>query len=372
MPPIMGATAFVMATYLEVAYIEVALAAIIPSVLYFFGLFCQIDARAARTGAEGLPREDLPSVRETLREGWYFIAVFALLIWMLLVLNQESWAPYFSTAALLVVNQLSRANRWGRAQVAAFFAATGRLFVELVAILAGIGFIVGSLVMTGKIGNIANDLLQLAGGNLFALLFMGAATAFVLGIGMTVTAAYIFLAVALAPALVEGGLNPMAVHLFILYWGMLSYITPPVALGAFAAASLSGARPMATGFQAMRLGSIIYAVPFFFVLEPALILQGDALTIAATLAQALVGIALISAALENHLIGFGGLGLGVMGVVARLMLGFAGLVLALPGGSPLPFSTLSLLILAVGLAGGALVAAVVQRRFTASHSAGVS
>ncbi len=372
MPPIMGATAFVMATYLETSYVEVALAAALPSVLYFFGLFCQIDARAARTGAQGLPRAELPRIGRTLREGWYFVAVFALLIWMLLILNRESWAPYFATAALLLVNQLSRRNRWGRHELGEFLAAAGRLFVELVAILAGIGFIVGSLVMTGKIGNIANDLLQLAGDSTVALLCMGALTAFVLGIGMTVTAAYIFLAVALAPALIAGGLNPVAVHLFILYWGMLSYITPPVALGAFAAATLSGARPMATGFQAMRLGSIIYAVPFFFVLEPALILQGDAAGVASTLVQALLGILLISAALENHLVGFGGLGDGAVGLAARLALALAGLLLALPGGAPLPIGNLALLLAAAGLAAGALLVARLRRplpRVSASPSA---
>src|SRR3546814_8093149 len=103
---------------------------------------------------------------------------------------------------------------------------------------------------------------------------MGAATSFILGMGMTVTAAYVFLAIVLAPSLITAGLDPMAVHMFILYWGMLSFITPPVALGAFAAATLAGARPMETGLQAMRLGSVIYFIPFMFVPNPALIMQG--------------------------------------------------------------------------------------------------
>jgi TRAP-type uncharacterized transport system fused permease subunit len=177
-----------------------------------------------------------------------------------------------------------------------FVAAVGRLFAELAAILAGVGLIVGALVVTGKLGNLANDLLRAAGGEMLLLLAMGALTSFILGIGMTVTAAYIFLAIALAPALIQGGLNPMAVHLFILYWGMLSYITPPVALGAYAAASVAQANPMRTGFQAMRLGSIIYFIPFFFVLEPALILDGPWPRVLLATASALLGIVLAAGA----------------------------------------------------------------------------
>ncbi|MCP3969965.1 MAG: TRAP transporter fused permease subunit, partial [Rhodobacteraceae bacterium] len=265
MPPIMGATAFIMATFLRVPYIDIAIAAAVPSALYFLGLFIQIDAYSARFGLKGLPRIELPSLRQTLKEGWYFIVVFVLLIWMLVVLKREQIAPYYATALLIFINQVFPHNRWGWAELKGFIFGTGRLFAELVGILAGIGLIVGALARTGMTGTIANDLIHLAGGDPLILLAMGALTSFILGVGMTVTAAYIFLAISLAPALIKGGLDPMAVHLFILYWGMLSYITPPVALGAFAAATIAKARPMLTGLHAMRLGSIIYFIPFFFV-----------------------------------------------------------------------------------------------------------
>ena len=150
----------------------------------------------------------------------------------------------------------------------------GKLLIELVVVLAGVGLIVGSLSLTGLSGTLVNDLLSMAGDDIGLLLFMGAVTSFVLGIGMTVTAAYIFLAVVLAPALVSQNLDPLSVHLFILYWAMLSYITPPVALGAYAAASIAEANPLKTGFAAMRLGSVIYIIPFIFVLDVAFILQG--------------------------------------------------------------------------------------------------
>ena len=130
MPPIMGATAFVMATFLEVPYITIAVAAVIPSALYFLGLFAQIDAYAARYGLEGLPREELPSVSGTLKEGWYFIAVFVLLIWMLVYLKREAIAPFYATVLLIAVNQAFPHHRWTWQQTLEFVAATGRLFAE--------------------------------------------------------------------------------------------------------------------------------------------------------------------------------------------------------------------------------------------------
>ena len=146
--------------------------------------------------------------------------------------------------------------------------------MELLTILCAVGLIVGALSVTGLSGTLVNDLLFVAGSDALILLLMGALTSFVLGIGLTVTAAYVFLAIVLAPALIGGGLMPLAVHLFILYWGMLSFITPPVALGAFSAASIAQSSPIATGFEAMRLGVAIYLVPFLFVLNPSLIGSG--------------------------------------------------------------------------------------------------
>lgn len=369
MPPVMGATAFVMAMFLDVPYASIALAAVIPSVLYFLGLFIQIDAYAARNNIKGLPKEELPSVMETLKQGWYFIFVFALLVWMLLVMQREAVAPYYATALLLVMNQFSKLYRWGWKELGDTLTSTAKLFAELIAILAGVGMLVGALSMTGLSGTIANDFIHLAGGSVPMLLLMGALTSFVLGIGMTVTAAYIFLAVALAPALIKGGgLDPMAVHMFILYWGMLSFITPPVALGAFAAATVAGARPMETGLQAMRLGSVIYFIPFMFVLNPALIMQGPSWEIALVFCQAVLGIVLFASAMQGYLLGVGRLGhTPVLEAVIRGLILIAGLCVALPGGGPIPFSNLELL--SIGLTAG--VPAIVLARWSQCRSMGI-
>lgn len=351
MPPVMGATAFIMATFLNVPYGQIALAAVVPSVLYFLGLFIQIDAYAARNNLKGLPRAELPSLKQTIKEGWYFIFVFVLLIWMLFFLRREAIAPFYATALLIFINQVLPYQRWGWQDVLNFFSSSAKLFAELIAILTGIGLLIGALSMTGLSGTIANDLIYLAGGSTLVLLMMGALTSFIMGIGMTVTAAYIFLAVALAPALIQGGgMNPMAVHLFILYWGMLSFITPPVALGAFAAATIAGSNAMQTGLQAMRLGSVIYFIPFLFVLNPALILQGSLQEIALVLTQALFGVLVIASAMQGYLLFVGDLCRNVvLQWPIRGMLVVGGMAIAIPGGGPVPLSNLELSLISAAM-----------------------
>jgi TRAP transporter 4TM/12TM fusion protein len=382
MPPVMGATAFVMASFLDIPYIWVAIAAIVPSFLYFYGLFVQIDSYAARFGIRGLPKEELPSVKQTLKDGWYYVFAFFLLIYLLVYLKREAQAPFYATVALLALSQFGKLNardpwfyviiaaiagfltlvltsvylppelvsivpvggaivvllichapkhiRISGAAILDFIESNGRLLAELVGILAAVGLIIGGVMVTGMAGAFSGDLVRIAGGNVYILLLMGAITSFILGIGMTVTAAYIFLAIVLAPALIELGLDPIAVHLFILYWGMVSFITPPVALGAFAAATVAGSTPMRTGLEAMRLGSVIYFLPFFFVLNPALVLNGPVDQIIIEGGTALLGISLIASGLQGHLVLIGSLHNDAMALLTRLLLIASGLLLAYP------------------------------------------
>ena len=357
MPPIMGATAFVMASFLNISYVSVAIAAIVPSVLYFFGLFMQIDAYAAKNDLKGLPKEELPELGSVFKDGWYFIAVFVSLIWMLVYLQREAVAPFYATALLLIINQFTK-HRLSFDRVMQLIAQMGRLLAELAGILAAIGLIIGGLAVTGIAGTIANDLVYLAGENVVVLLIMGALTSFILGIGMTVTAAYIFLAIVLVPALTNSGINPLASHMFVMYWGMLSFITPPVALAAFAAASVANVAPMRAGFEAMRLGAIIYFVPFFFVFNPALLLQGSIIENLQAFTTAIFGVAIVSGALQGYMIGVGDLGSGIKGLVIKILVGMSGLMLALPAGGLFGFSQIALLAVAVGL----LVSGIVARK----------
>ena len=354
MPPIMGATAFVMASFLNVSYVTVAIAAIVPSLLYFFGLFMQIDAYAAKHDLQGLPEEELPSLGSVFKEGWYFIVVFMALIWMLVFLQREAVAPFYATGLLLVINQFT-SHRLSIERFMQLVATMGKLLAELAGILAAIGLIIGGLAVTGIAGTIANDLVYLAGENVLVLLVMGALTSFILGIGMTVTAAYIFLAIVLVPALTNSGLDPLASHMFVMYWGMLSFITPPVALAAFAAASVANVSPMRAGFEAMRLGAIIYFVPFFFVFNPALLLQGSFMANTLAISTALVGVALVSGALQGYLLGIGNLGQRWAGMLVRCLVGLSGLTLALPAGGLFGFSQWLLSGVALCLLAGGLL-----------------
>lgn len=349
-PPVMGATAFVIAQYLNISYAEVALAAIIPATLYYIGLFMQVDAYAARHGLEGLQRAELPSLWVTVKEGWYYAFVVALLVIMLLHFKRESHAPFYATALLLVLNQLFNAEkRWTLRTVVEFLEVNGRTFVELIGILAGCGLLIGAFSMTGVVSSLANDLLTIAGDNTLLLLAMCAITSLILGLGLTTTACYIFLAILVAPALEKLGLNRMAVHMFIFYWGMLSSITPPVAIASFAAAGIAGAPPMRTGWESMRVGSIIYFIPFFFVLAPSLVLQGTGAYIEGPVLaiKAALGTLFICGGLQGYQAGVGDLrSAGRLEWPLRMLLIIGGIVLATPGGGILPVSSVQLLVVA--------------------------
>ncbi|MEX0730738.1 MAG: TRAP transporter fused permease subunit [Aquisalimonadaceae bacterium] len=325
-PPVMGAAAFVMATFLSVPYYEVALAALVPSLLFYFGLFLQVDAYAAKAKLKGLPREELPELGQTLRAGWRYFIAFAVLIYFILQPGQEAGAPFYATVVLGALELVASRGRISWPHLLNFLSETGHALATLGAMLAGVGLIVGGLVLSGLAGTLANDLVFIAGKSTLALLLMGAVTSFLFGMGMTMVAAYIFLALVLAPALVQGsGLDPLAVHMFILYWGMVSFITPPVAIGAYAAATLAKVSPMKVGLESVRFGAVIYFVPFLFVLNPDLLFRGEFLAGIEALAYSAVAVALAAAGLQGWLLGVGALGGGIQGLLLRAVL-FAGAI----------------------------------------------
>jgi len=355
MPPVMGSTAFVMASFLGISYGEIALAAAIPALLFYFGLMVQIDAYAARRGLRGMARAELPRLGTTLREGWVYIVVFVVLVYFMISESLEALAPYYATGLLLVINQCIPRHRMNLTRFLDYLAATGRGLAEIVAILAGVGFIIGAFSMTGLAGTLANDLVYLAGNAPLILLIMGAITSFIFGMGMTVTACYIFLAIVLAPPLVKAGMDPLAVHLFIMYWGMVSFITPPVALVSFAAAPIARCSPFAVGFEAMRMGSVMYFVPFFFVLNPALILRGPVEEIVVVTATAVIGILFIGAAIQGYLVGVGPAENSPRGILARILLFASGLLFAVPGGTGVGLSHIELAALAIAVGAPAIL-----------------
>ncbi|MDF1857051.1 TRAP transporter fused permease subunit [Pseudooceanicola sp.] len=301
MPPVMGSVAFIMASFLNVPYSTIMVAAVVPATLFYAILILQADSFAAVNGLKGLPRSQLPKIGATFKSGWIYCFSLVLLIYLLLGLSLESRAPFIVTVVLLITTIYYNRSTGALRAVCDLVLESGVGIASLVGIVAGIGLIVGSLSITGVGNAFSRELVQYADGNLFLILVLGALTSFVLGMGMTASACYIFLAVVLAPVLVQSGLNPIASHLFILYWGMLSYITPPVALAAVAAASIARVSAMRTGVSAMRLGAVLFVLPFMFVYNPALVMQGRVSSILLSSLTALAAIFMISCAAERYM-----------------------------------------------------------------------
>jgi len=336
-PPVMGAVAFVMASFLNIPYLKVAVTAVVPSLLYYLGLLVQVDGYAASGGLKGLPKSELPSIRETLKEGWFYIFSVMILV-LFLFFRMETQAPFYTSLFLLIVANVRKETRFNLEKVRKFLHGIAAVMSQLVPLLCAVGMIIGSLAMTGVAHAFPSEILRYAGNNLVLLVILGGLSSFILGMGMSPITVYVFLAVILAPAMVEAGLNEIAVHFFILYWGVLSFITPPVCIAVYPAASIAGARPMKTGWTAARLGAVKYFIPVFFVLNPALILQGPPLEVLYSVSTAIIGVFLLASSLEGYLLGFGGMKmdeavgklLGYLLLLFRIGLFVAGFLIAVP------------------------------------------
>ncbi len=324
-PPIMGAAGFLIASFLNIPYSQVMLAVIFPAFLYFFVLFLQADFHAAKMNIEGLSEEELPDTKEVLKTGWMFLAAICFMIYLLLVYRITALAPFYTILFLFVCSMFRKETRLNWEKLKNFIYEGGVVVGHITAVLAGIGLVVGAFSATGVANSFSRELLIFAGESIFLLLILGACTSFVLGIGMTVTACYVFLAVVLAPALVAVGLDPLACHLFVMFCGNLSYITPPVALGSISAAAISGSHPMATGFTCMRLGVVLFFIPFVFVLNPALIFHGEPLDIVLSIAVALAGSFFLASAFEGWTFG-----LGHLSIITRVFLFVGGICFIYP------------------------------------------
>jgi TRAP transporter 4TM/12TM fusion protein len=299
-PPVMGVTAFIMADFIGVSYAEVCIAAALPVFLYWVSLFSQTDLFAAKMALRGLPKEELPSLLQTLKEGWFYIVALGVLVYIIFFHRMEALAPYYATAVLLVLANFRKETRLNFGSIFRLTDGTGKILTELMGILVGVGMIIGSLSLTGTAHGLSGTLTRLGGEHMFPLLVIGAITSFLLGIGLTISACYIFLAMLLAPTLVNLGIYEMSAHLFLVYWGSVSYITPPVALAAYAASSIAQADPLRTAFQAVKLGFVSLLVPFFFVYDPALVAHGTGMQILQAMATATFGIILLSSGFEGY------------------------------------------------------------------------
>jgi len=326
MPPIMGAAAFLMAEMLEVPYSEIVIAAIVPSLLYYFAVFVQVDLVAAKENITFVEVK-MPRAMAVLRDGWHFILPFGVLIYTLFELNlPPEKAAIYSTATLVIsFFKEYRGEKLRLSDLYGVFADTGRVVIELLMIVSTAGFVIGILNLTGLGFALTFSLVGLAGDSMLVLLLIAAVICIVLGMGMPTLAIYVLLGALIAPAIVEAGVEDIPAHLFILYFGMMSMITPPIALAAFAASTLTKADPMATGFAAMKFGWTAYLVPFLFVFSPTLILFGEPADIAIDVTTVVIGTYYGSIAVVGYFV-------RNLNFAMRTILGVAGLAAMCPHG----------------------------------------
>jgi TRAP transporter 4TM/12TM fusion protein len=293
MPPVMGAAAFLMAEVLQVPYVEVMIAAIIPAFLYYLALFFQVDVEAAKRGIRGEAADRLPQLLAVLRSGWYFPIPFAALVYTLVAWNWAAEYSALAATALLVLLSLVfgyKGRRVPLRDVAKAVVSTGSAVVDLILICAVAGMFIGILNITGLAFGLTLQLLTITGESLPAMLAVTSVMAIILGLGLPTVGVYIIMATLIAPALVKVGVAPMAAHMFLLYFGIMSMVTPPVALSAFAAANIAGSDVDKTGWTATRIGWAAYIVPFLFALSPSLLMKGEPLAILWAVLTASLGI----------------------------------------------------------------------------------
>tara|TARA_R110002072_G_scaffold28702_1_gene91783 strand:- start:3497 stop:5392 length:1896 start_codon:yes stop_codon:yes gene_type:complete len=289
-PPIMGATAFIMAEVLQVPYSEIVLAASIPAFLYFLTLFFKVDAMASKNNLKGLDRTEIPTVKETLKDGWEILISLAALMYLLFAtaLNPGLCA-LIASAVVMAVYGLKTRFRFDFARLWSALISLGQEFGPLMLIGGAAGVIIGLLNSTGFAFQLSLALTHMASAyGLMALLILSALVAIVLGMGMPTAAVYIVLVTVVAPTMIDLGVEPIAAHMFLLYFGLMSMVTPPIAIGSIVAARLAKANMWTTGFLGMRLGVVAYILPFVWVYNPALLMQGTTAEILATLFNTVV------------------------------------------------------------------------------------
>ena len=293
MPPIMGAAAFLMAEFLEIGYFEVVIAAIIPAVLYYLAVFIYADLEAAKKNIAPVPKDRIPPLGRVLREGWFYVTPFVVLIYLLFVRNMSpEEAALWAAGTVVLVNWIFgyKGRRMDVSEIYYSVRDTGVTGVDIVIIGAMAGFIIGVVETTGLGNGLTIVLIQFGEGNLYGLLAITGVVCIILGMGMPTTAIYLLVALLAAPPLIKLGIEPLAAHMFVLYFGIVSLITPPVAVAAFVAANLAGAKPMETAFTSVRIGWTALVVPVIFVTTPALLMQGGAVEIMLAFASCAAGV----------------------------------------------------------------------------------
>ena len=325
-PPILGAAAFIIAELTGTPYLDIALATVIPALLYFTSIYYMIDLEALKLSLMGHKAEDLPNDRSLIvRRGHLLIPILVLLYVMIVMKASVVKAAIFGIYATVLCTFLRRDTRITVNKAVAGIADGAKQAVGLISACATAGLIIGVLNMTGTGLKFAGAVIAFSGGSIPVALFLTMCASLVLGMGLPTAAAYLICAAVVAPALTGLGVPVLTANLFIVYFACLSAITPPVALAAFTASFLARSNPMSVAFTAVRLGFVAFIVPYMFVYAPSLLFQGSPLTIATTIVTALAGVIFIGSALQGYFLG------ARLPAVSRALFFAAAITLIIPG-----------------------------------------
>lgn len=302
MPPIMGTVAFIMAEYLGVPYLTIAAAAIIPALLYFAGVFFQIDLRARKKGLKGLDKSDIPDARETIKRYGHMFIPIVVLVFFLMKGFTPLYAAFNAIVATWLLSFLRKETRIGPKQIVEICTSAARSTLSVGVAMASAGFIVAVLSMTGIGIILADNIVLLSNGVVFIALLLTMVVSIILGMGLPTSACYIISASIAVPILTKMGIPPFQAHFFVMYFSILSTITPPVALSSYVGAGMAGANPNEVGFIGFKLALAGFIVPFFFIYSPAMLLISDStFAIVWAAITGLFGTFLLAVSIEGYL-----------------------------------------------------------------------
>jgi len=301
MPPVMGAAAFIMADITGLGYLAIASAAILPSVLYYWALLSMIHLEAVRKDLGYLPPELVPDTKTVLKKLYYLTPIFILIaaLWMG---RSVIASAFFATASIVVISMFSKETRLGFRGLADALFLSSKNAMMISSCCAAAGIIVGVITISGVGYKFISVITDLAGNNLFLLMLYLAVTCIILGMGVPTAPAYVIVATLGAPALMKAGVPMVSAHLFVFYFAILSVITPPVCVTAFAGAAIAEAHPMKTGFVSCKLGIVAFIIPFMFVYQPALLLIGDTFDVIQACATSIIGVLGLAAGLQGYML----------------------------------------------------------------------
>ncbi len=325
MPPVMGAAAFIMAEFLGVSYTWIIKAALVPAVLYYFGIFMSVHLVAKKEKLKGLPREIIPEFKTVMMTKGHLVIPLVIVVFLLVTGRTPVFSAFWGTLSVIAISCLRKETRMNPYRILAALEAGARSALGVAIACAIVGFVIGTSSLTGLGLNISNNLVELAGGNVLLTLVFAMIGSLILGMGLPTTANYIVTSTIVAPALVKLGILPIAAHMFVFYFGIMADITPPVCLAAFTGAGIAGASPAKTGLTATKLAIAAFILPYMFVYSPQLLLQDITLGgIVSLLATSIIGIAFVAGSTMNYFITDDS-------ILERILLLASGLLMIKPG-----------------------------------------